>query len=797
MRPEPPRPVAPDNRGPATAVLVAALAVGLAAPSPAAVTTYRYDPLGNLVEVRQEAPGDEIQIRELEYDGLSRLIRETHPESGTTLYRYDRVGNLVEKRDARGVNTHLAYDALNRPLSKSFSPSATYPESFAYEYDQPVTNGTGRLFRVRELRGGTVEGESLFLYDELGRVISEERRTFGIHAAAQYTYNAAGARTRILWPASLNQPDTADLFRTFEYDDQLRTTRVVFGDGVDPGTLLVDSHTFELTSTGATETTWVLTDQRRYRETLTYNLRFQPIRHRVVDESSNQTLLDLAYDYGGNQNNGSLRARTDHLRPRFSLTFSYDGVDRLIRTDHSGSLLSDPWHVRYVYDRFGNRTDTPIGGAPPNGFNPLENITYTGNRSDTWLYDAAGNQIGNNLTDPPIAIWDGDNRVTQVRNTAQGVASYFYDSEGRRVRKTTSSGTRTYFRDPGGDVLLEWLGENDADRMPDVARVFAGGKLRFTWNAADPAPGGTHVVFPDYLGSPVLKIDWDTDAVLADAYYPFGQQLNAPADAYHSHRFTGQERDAETGLVYFGARYYQDAAARFVSVDPALESGKLQTPQTWNRYLYARNNPLKFIDPNGRQEESAFTYQVPEANKKKTGDAWAQARYPHKNKGIYFHITLDNGDKDFGWTTNSQDIPKLLKGVKGAKISSFRLAAHHSVTTRKLWGTDHDRDNTAVTDDQLIQAFREAKFTPDAQVTLQMCNGQTMAEELHSLMGPEGGKNATLIYTEGTNADIPGTGFSVPAWVLRSYGYEPGQVRILGPEPESEPDEQDPNGPEG
>ena len=63
--------------------------------------------------------------------------------------------------------------------------------------------------------------------------------------------------------------------------------------------------------------------------------------------------------------------------------------------------------------------------------------------------------------------------------------------------------------------------------------------------------------------------------------------------------FTGKERDQESGLDFFGARYYGGALGRFTSPDPLLNSGRPWDPQTWNRYSYARNNPLAVIDPTG------------------------------------------------------------------------------------------------------------------------------------------------------------------------------------------------------
>jgi RHS repeat-associated protein len=62
-------------------------------------------------------------------------------------------------------------------------------------------------------------------------------------------------------------------------------------------------------------------------------------------------------------------------------------------------------------------------------------------------------------------------------------------------------------------------------------------------------------------------------------------------------RFTGKERDTESGLDYFGARYYASNMGRFMSPDPT--GGKLDDPQSLNRYVYVRNNPLSYTDPTG------------------------------------------------------------------------------------------------------------------------------------------------------------------------------------------------------
>ena len=117
----------------------------------------------------------------------------------------------------------------------------------------------------------------------------------------------------------------------------------------------------------------------------------------------------------------------------------------------------------------------------------------------------------------------------------------------------------------------------------------------------------------DQLGTP--RIILDKTGALANVkrhdYLPFGEELFAGqggrttqqgyiADGVRQ-QFTSKERDNETGLDYFLARYYSSTQGRFISVDPALDSAKPVTPQSWNRYSYCLNNPLKFIDPTGKR----------------------------------------------------------------------------------------------------------------------------------------------------------------------------------------------------
>jgi RHS repeat-associated protein len=121
-----------------------------------------------------------------------------------------------------------------------------------------------------------------------------------------------------------------------------------------------------------------------------------------------------------------------------------------------------------------------------------------------------------------------------------------------------------------------------------------------------------HWLVTDHLGTP--RMIFDQSGSLANVsrhdYLPFGEELFAgtggrtTAQGYTAsdgvrQKFTQKERDTETGLDYFGARYFSSIQGRFTSFDPLLSSGMPQEPQSWNRYSYTINNPLKYIDPTG------------------------------------------------------------------------------------------------------------------------------------------------------------------------------------------------------
>jgi len=182
---------------------------------------------------------------------------------------------------------------------------------------------------------------------------------------------------------------------------------------------------------------------------------------------------------------------------------------------------------------------------------------------------------------------------------------YFYDPQGQRVGKQQGDALEDYVYDPQGHIISVHDGVGNLLR----AELYTPeGRHVATWNSSGQY-AGLSFNHADWLGTERVRTDsngaafeWCTDT-------PYGMNLtctNPSADTSPMH-FTGKQRDYESGLDDFGARYFGggNSLGRFMSPDPLMASAKVWDPQTWNRYSYARNNPLAFVDPSGMDEVTA------------------------------------------------------------------------------------------------------------------------------------------------------------------------------------------------
>jgi RHS repeat-associated protein len=323
---------------------------------------------------------------------------------------------------------------------------------------------------------------------------------------------------------------------------------------------------------------------------VSYNSRLQIQNY--TDQSNNNSatpLFNAALTWvdANNHNNGNLQGATYTYSgsgfsspATFSDTFTYDNVNRLSSaTDKQGN--NTEWSQNYSFDPYGNMIVSSYAGIAPPGNTPGVNTLFSNNRIVGGTYDAAGNQTlvnGNTLT------YDAEGReVTNVSNAAE---TYAYDGNSRRVGKSNSASATTFVYDALGQLAME---------VSSVATVPA------CW---------TCYLSDDHLGGTRLVTDGSGNVVARHDYLPFGYEIQASDNAGRgiqfgaydnvNQKFTGKERDSESGLDYFGARYYGSALGRSTSADPiTVTPARAADPQQLNLYAYGRNNPLKYVDPTG------------------------------------------------------------------------------------------------------------------------------------------------------------------------------------------------------
>jgi RHS repeat-associated protein len=569
---------------------------------PSQPTSYEYDALGNLKQLIQGS-----QNRSFNYTSLSRLKDSINPEGGTISYEYDANGNLTTRTDPRllpNTSTHVSmvmdYDQLNRLKSRTYNdgtPTATY------NYDDTnVLYSKGRLTSVSSSASSYSYGE----YDPLGRVKTGTQTTAGQPYTMTYTYNRAGALVSQGYPSGR--------VVKAEYDEAGRLAGVKKDDASNffyAGGGPSDPNRFQYSAAGAVQGMRL---GNGLWEHTNFNSRLQVVQIGVGTSLSDSSKLRLDYTFGvlegvnlnAARNNGNVQSQTITLPGVSAIVQKYE-YDELNRLKMAQEVGANGWTEEFSYDRFGNRngvtisqlSNHPLPTTAPE-VDPNTNrfkLLNPQNQATGYDYDDAGN-----MTREPEAggtfkkySYDSDNRIKQAKRLAGAtetvIADYVYDGDGKRVKSVVGAVTTIYVYNILGQLVAEYTDGPTQN-------------------------GGTSYVTTDTLGSTRLITGSNQEAKERHDYLPFGEEVpsgynsraNVPGYGTDNVRqkFTGKERDNETGLDYFWARHYSSARGRFVSVDPLMASAKTGNPQTWNRYVYLVNNPLRDVDPEGMDGKTAW-----------------------------------------------------------------------------------------------------------------------------------------------------------------------------------------------
>jgi len=585
------------------------------------LTRYGWDAAGRLEFVRRHVDKDQYSaadpITNVVCDSLGRMTRLNDPDTGVSLYEYDGTGNLTVSIDARGMAATREYDDLGRLLRLAY-PDVVSGASLehVYTYDRGVgENLVGRVGRVESPGCDTV-----FSYDTGGNLLLKRRTIDGA------TYDVLGAY------------DDADRMTEMTYPDGMR-----LGYAYDPVTQSLD----RVTDPDSGQVWLADVEMSRFGQANLFALGNGVARHvefdwtgranRLLTDSVAGTLSDLRYTFDANSNISRIQELAGPT-PRGDMNYRYDPLNRL--TAAYGTTMSGESAGDQLTPRFGYRYD-PLGRMTYNSrfLNPsyndyvLEYEYSTDPRSDrpahgvqsirftkagvpapvyahNFYYDDAGNLVGSTNGVAALAgtndldrsyVWDALGRLTSLI-AASGTTSFAYDHSKQRVKKTGPSGESVIYIGDIAEITSAGMTKHIFAGPIRVATVQPDGRKLFTMT--DHLHSST--IITDEAGSVVQRMD----------YEPYGNLIeNArsgnPAGIRHT--YTGQEDDFGTGLMYYGARYYDPVVGMFTSADiltrqpdepqmflrPDLFVTDHTDPQRFNRYAYCANNPMVYTDDTG------------------------------------------------------------------------------------------------------------------------------------------------------------------------------------------------------
>lgn len=547
------------------------------------VTTYTYNAHNQVTGTNQSG-----QVRTFEYDGVSRLKKQTTPEGGTVEFTYTDFGEL-ESRTQKRVNgdivKHYDYDGLNRLKGIRYTGSnesplpsdvaATPPVSITYE------SRFGNVYSIADAAGTEIYG-----YDDFGRVKTRIRVIDLNSYETTYDYNQLSQVAIIGYPSKMHVRMNYDMRGRLSGVDKLKQDKSYERRYVSDMQYTVagqlDNFTFD----------------NGVKETFGYNSRLQ-LTSQTAKKGTNTAILNLTYGYqaqvgqqgAGTQagNTGKLMSVTGTINSQSrSQTFTYDTLGRLTAATGWGT-----WYRRYEYDRWGNRTkvwqdNVPLYGGGT-GSCPAQEVTLqrdaqgvptTNRMAEVTTYTSCDSlfavqpqydSAGNVKLDEQLRSYqyDAENRVAKFNPAQPDEAQYWYDASNRRVKKYTR-GVTTYYIWEGSQCIAEYSSDGSV-------------------------ASGTRYYHQDKLSTRLITSQQGTVVGTIDQM-PFGEEVGTGITGENK-RFTTYERDMESNSDYAINRQYQYNTGRFMRPDPLL--GDIVVPQSLNRYVYTQNDPVNLVDPEG------------------------------------------------------------------------------------------------------------------------------------------------------------------------------------------------------
>jgi len=600
------------------------------------VTRYTYNPVSELTAVRD--PGS--HLTSVEYDTLGQRVAVDSPDAGRTELRYGLGGDLgariTAELAARGEQIRYRYtfhrldridypeipDAVftygppGAPANRANRIATATDESGAEELFYGKLGETVRTVKTATaLNGFSPKGPytTSFSRDSFGRLLSMtypdgEVLTYGYDAGGQLS-SLSGTLRSVRYDYLLHQG----------YDEFGDTVRMVYGNGVETRRAYDPKSRF-LDGIRTTLATGRKIQDLRYGRDLVGSL--QTIDNDVplprpseMGGPSHQSFRhDDLYQLVSAQ--GSYRF-PPNKETTYDLELAYDEIGNVVHKSQTHLRLQKNGKA-IVQKKTSYDWSYAYGGSGPHA------ATHIGER--TYRYDRNGNQTGwddDRSGRRRTVTWDEENRIAAVADNGR-TTRFLYDAAGVRTNKAGPHGetiyVNSYFSIRNGAIGSKQVWADGVRIATEVAQPSLNGSP----TGLGPVEDKRYFYHPDQLGSAHFVTDASGDVYQHLEYFPQGETWAAERSESQNtpYLFSGKEFDEETGLAYFGARYYEPRQGQWASADPIfdrmLDADRLaQTDPDIGPfhlegllYAYVANDPVDYTDPTGLILDKSVTSKV-------------------------------------------------------------------------------------------------------------------------------------------------------------------------------------------
>nr|WP_305121013.1 RHS repeat-associated core domain-containing protein [Saccharibacillus sp. JS10] len=501
-------------------------------------------------------------------DGLHRLQNVTQTSGGTSLntkYSYNKQGAMTEKVFPDLTKITYGYDELGRRLSKT--DSVLGKESYTYDNNSNITGGT--------TRGGI---NVVNQYDEQNRLTSWSSGDKN----GSFTYYKNGLRKSMT-----DETGTTQYFYTL--DNLLE--RMVYPDGKEISyTYYKNGLPNTMTDPFGLTTTYIYNADNQLAEVRTENTKQAEYIYRdgLVESDENHLKSSQLYQLKLGDNG------------QITTTYTNDGFGRLTKLLQSAGGLTQAF--TYGYDNGDNITSRSDGTTSGTfSYDELDRIVTSSEGDETYTYDGKGNRL---TLQSSIQMPHKDN-IDYTYNQAEQLSgvtrnqtsvSYKYNGDGlmteRSMTKDGQSTTTRYYYD-GANIIAEGTVAADGT-VTFKARYVRGAQLIYREDANHEKAYYQHNGHGDVTG----LVKADGTVLNRYTYDIWGNPLTSDVQVENVFGYSGEYWDEDTGLQYLRSRWYDPSIGRFIQEDTF--EGYVNRPSSLNPYTYVENNPLKYVDPDGK-----------------------------------------------------------------------------------------------------------------------------------------------------------------------------------------------------